>query len=59
MAGVQGFEALVPRRRALAAAAGLRWNAASNYWFMCTTFAGGKPLKYVADAMLYAPMFSA
>ena len=25
----------------------------------CNTFAGGKPLKYVADAIVYAPIFSA
>jgi hypothetical protein len=23
-----------------------------NYWFTCTTVAGGKPLKYVEDAWL-------
>ena len=31
--------------------------AANTYWFTCTTVAGGKPLKYVEEAWLYAPMF--
>ena len=28
------------------------------YLLMCTTFAGGNPLKNVDDAIVYAPMFS-
>jgi hypothetical protein len=30
----------------------------SFHRFICTTFAGGNPLKYVEDAWEYAPMFS-
>jgi hypothetical protein len=29
-----------------------------NHWLMCTTFAGGNPLKEVDEAMEYAPIFS-
>ena len=29
-----------------------------TYLLMCTTFAGGNPLKYVDEAWEYAPMFS-
>ncbi len=28
------------------------------YLLICTTFAGGNPLKYVDEAWEYAPMFS-
>ena len=35
------------------------FSGATNYSFTCTTFAGGNPLKYVADALPYAPIFSA
>ena len=31
---------------------------ATTYSFTCTTCAGSKPLKCVAEALLYAPMFS-
>jgi hypothetical protein len=29
-----------------------------NYLLICTTFAGGNPLKYVDEAWEYAPIFS-
>ena len=38
---------------------GLRILSRVSYWFTCTTLAGGKPLNQVAEALEYAPMFSA
>ena len=37
---------------------GITTNAHSDHSFTCTTFAGGNPLNHVAEALLYAPMFS-